>query len=231
MTAVRHPDVSVGTKAQSLADRATESLRLAIVTSELSPEQRIDERLLARRLRIGRTPGREALNRLAAEGLVCIEPPRGAFVSPLQLDQTERLLEAHLVVRRAVAHFCHLDAEDLCRDLVRIADGAQAMQSDSAPRNVCRQHAAFHVRLALAMHNDHLFRFSRSVEAQALRLGCWMTRELKGKPADVAASMNTQAEQRAIVAAVRAADRGSLARALTDSAMLFHSRLLAALRA
>lgn len=68
-------------EAQSLSDRAYYSIRELIVTLELAPGSIVSERELQDRLGVGRTPVREALQRLEGECLVEVYPRRGIFVS------------------------------------------------------------------------------------------------------------------------------------------------------
>lgn len=65
-----------------LAAQVVERLRDLIVTEELPPGAPLRERALAERLGVSRTPLRDALKALATEGLVAIEPKRGAVVAP-----------------------------------------------------------------------------------------------------------------------------------------------------
>src|ERR1700738_2839865 len=72
---------------QRLHDTVVDHLRTFIVEGALAPGMKLNERELCERLRISRTPLREALKVLAAEGLVEISPNRGATVS--QMSETE----------------------------------------------------------------------------------------------------------------------------------------------
>lgn len=65
---------------QSLQDRIRESVIAAIQEGELRPGAQIDEKALAERFESSRTPVREALLMLAAQGLVSIAPRAGMFV-------------------------------------------------------------------------------------------------------------------------------------------------------
>ena len=65
----------------TLTDRAYRELEELIVTLRLSPGTVLSEQALASRLKIGRTPIREALQRLARDGLVVIMPRRGMAAS------------------------------------------------------------------------------------------------------------------------------------------------------
>ena len=77
----------------TLTDRAYRELEEMIVTLQLSPGTVLSEQALAMRLKIGRTPIREALQRLARDGLVVIMPRRGIMVSEINLRLQLRLLE------------------------------------------------------------------------------------------------------------------------------------------
>jgi DNA-binding GntR family transcriptional regulator len=74
-----------------------------IVTLQLPPSSAVSEGMLSRRLGIGRTPIREALQRLARESLVVILPRRGVIVSEINVGTQLRLLETRREVERLVA--------------------------------------------------------------------------------------------------------------------------------
>ncbi len=82
----------------SLTDQAYTQLEELIVTVQLKPGAVLSESALAAQLGIGRTPIREALHRLAREGLVVILPRRGILVSEINVHSQLRLLE----VRRKI---------------------------------------------------------------------------------------------------------------------------------
>lgn len=94
------------TEVQSLTEVAYRRLEEMMVTLRLAPGSGVSEAELSRRLGIGRTPIREALQRLARERLVVILPRRGIVVSEinaltqLRLIETRRELE-RLLSRRA----------------------------------------------------------------------------------------------------------------------------------
>lgn len=74
-----------------------------IVTLKLAPGSVVSEQQLSAVLGIGRTPIREALQRLAHEHLVSILPRRGIIVSPIDVARQLRLLEVRREVERLVA--------------------------------------------------------------------------------------------------------------------------------
>lgn len=64
-----------------LHEEAADRLRDMIVEGELAPGERVREQAVCNRLGVSRTPLREALKMLAAEGLIVLQPNRGAMVS------------------------------------------------------------------------------------------------------------------------------------------------------
>lgn len=87
----------------SLTERAYRRLEELIATLQLAPGEVLSETALAQRLGIGRTPVREALQRLASEGMVTILPRRGILVSELDLGKHIRLLEVRRELERLIA--------------------------------------------------------------------------------------------------------------------------------
>jgi DNA-binding GntR family transcriptional regulator len=89
--------------AETLTDRAYTEIEELIVTLQLAPGGVLSEQMLAERLGIGRTPIREALQRLARERLVVILPRRGIMVSAIDVKSQLRLLEVRREIERLVA--------------------------------------------------------------------------------------------------------------------------------
>ena len=90
-------------QAGTLTDRAYRELEEAIVTLRIPPGTMVSEAQLSQRLGVGRTPVREALQRLAREWLVVIMPRRGIFVSEIDVARQLRLLDARRVLERLLA--------------------------------------------------------------------------------------------------------------------------------
>lgn len=93
--------------ARSLAQQAYRRLEEQLVTLALVPGVVVQEKVLAETLGIGRTPVREAVQRLAGEGLLRVMPRKGLMVSPVlrselaQIVEVRRVLERLLVVKAA----------------------------------------------------------------------------------------------------------------------------------
>lgn len=88
---------------QTLTHRAYTALEEMIVRLELRPGSAVSEAMLSQRLGIGRTPIREALQRLARERLVQILPRRGVIISAIDVKAQLRLLEVRREIERLVA--------------------------------------------------------------------------------------------------------------------------------
>jgi DNA-binding GntR family transcriptional regulator len=89
--------------AETLTEKAYRALEEDIVTLRIPPGTVVSEAILSRRLGVGRTPVREALQRLAREWLVVIMPRRGIVVSEIDLVRQLRLLEARREIERFLA--------------------------------------------------------------------------------------------------------------------------------
>ncbi|HSC05021.1 MAG TPA: GntR family transcriptional regulator [Solirubrobacteraceae bacterium] len=90
-----------------LADRAYRALRDRLVTLRIAPGAPIDEDAIGRELKMGRTPVREAIKRLALENLVTVFPRRGTFASEINITDLAHIsevraqLEPHAAYRAA----------------------------------------------------------------------------------------------------------------------------------
>lgn len=99
---------------RALYEDVAERLRAQIFARELEPGAWIDEMKLAAEYGISRTPLREALKVLAAEGLVAMKPRRGAYVAEMSRDDV-----------RQVYHLLALLESDAAAEVARNADDAQ----------------------------------------------------------------------------------------------------------
>jgi DNA-binding GntR family transcriptional regulator len=70
-----------------------QALRTMIVTGELAPGERLNERELCAKLKVSRTPVREAIKTLTQDGLLQVRPNHSPVVMPLEAAQTASLVE------------------------------------------------------------------------------------------------------------------------------------------
>jgi DNA-binding GntR family transcriptional regulator len=86
---------------QPLTSLAMERLRQGIVDGELALGEQVSEAQLAQRLGVSKTPVREALLRLKADGLVEIHPQRGTFVFRLDAERVAQLCRYRATIETA----------------------------------------------------------------------------------------------------------------------------------
>lgn len=111
------------TPPHSLVDLATERIREAIQSGVYNPSQRLVERRLAESMGVSTITIREALERLAGEGLIIRQPRRGAIVAPVSdttIRDITRIRQSieQLVTEEAAAHWTHGASEE-ARAIVR----------------------------------------------------------------------------------------------------------------
>jgi DNA-binding GntR family transcriptional regulator len=119
-------------QAETLTDKAYRALEEEIVTLRIPPGTVVSEAILSRRLGVGRTPVREALQRLSREWLVVIMPRRGIVVSDIDPVRQLRLLEARREIERFLARSAARRATPMQRARFHtIADGMDAAAADA----------------------------------------------------------------------------------------------------
>jgi DNA-binding GntR family transcriptional regulator len=118
-------------QAESLAEKAYVAIRRLIVALELGPGSVINERELVEQLGIGRTPVREALRRLAHEGLVEVYPRRGMFVTDVDVRKLAFVSEVRVALEPEAARLAAERATDPERaELQELLDELDAAGAD-----------------------------------------------------------------------------------------------------
>lgn len=190
-----------------LPQRAYLALRRAIRDLPLSPGQMVLEKDAAAALGISRTPVREALVRLEAEGLLRLVPRHGfavAALDPSTLQEIYEILEGLEAVAVDLAA-TRATAGQLHRMDVAIEEQAAALGRDDL-RAWLAADDAFHDAILEMSGNGRLRRYARGLNDQAHRARLF-THRLRPKPT------RCTTDHRAVAAAIRAGD-GARARAL-----------------
>lgn len=139
----------------TLSAEAYELLRRAIVEGELRPNQRLVEAELVERFEIGRTPIREALQRLAVDGLLSRQ--RGWAVREHTPDEIRHIYEARAALEGFAARLATQRASD--EELAKISAIHNSRDEDPAaiPReDLARVNDEFHAAIAAAARNPHM---------------------------------------------------------------------------
>ena len=99
-------------EAESLTDRAYDLLEEMIGTLRLAPGTPVSEAELSAQLGIGRTPVREAMQRLARERLLLVLPRRGCIVTPIRPEEEVMLIETRRAIETLVMEKASARASD-----------------------------------------------------------------------------------------------------------------------
>jgi DNA-binding GntR family transcriptional regulator len=120
-------------------------LREMILSAELRGGEPLRQDLLAKRLGISRTPLREALNRLATEGLVRMDPHRGAVVVRPSAEELREVYEVRVILETEAARqaVCACTDQDVA-DLLVILESQRASED---PLSFAKSNAKFHDRV------------------------------------------------------------------------------------
>ena len=135
----------------SVAMLAYAQIRAMILEQEMAPGTRLSQLELADQLGISRTPVREALRRLAGEGLVDALPQRGFRVADLGLEAVMRRLEVRMLLEPGVARLAATRRQPA--DLVALRESI-ALEADAHEAPAIHDASRlFHMNLAHATHN------------------------------------------------------------------------------
>lgn len=141
----------------SRSRQAYQCIRDKIITLQLAPGALVNEAGLMEELRLGRTPIREALQRLACEGLVILRPRRGAFIASLSITDLQQIFE----LRRTLEGYAAALAAERATEADVAAMQAALTQLDHLGQGSEAQvyieiDRAFHRAMARGTHNRFL---------------------------------------------------------------------------
>lgn len=157
-------DKKIGDQHSPLFAVIRDKLRERILSGEFRPGARLVEGKLSAEMAVSRIPVREALRALAAEGLVTIEPRRGASVSVLSDELAYDMVEVRATLEGLNAKLAAMRRdEETIRKLQHILkEGEEAVANEDMQK--CRQlNAAFHEALATIGGNVVLTDLMRSL--------------------------------------------------------------------
>ncbi len=200
LTADEDDGDGIGGEPQKAGDRAYEQLRQLIVSLKIEPGLTVDELSLSKKLGIGRTPIREALQRLAAESLVIIIPRRGTRIAPIDLGELKEVEDLRwtletLAARWAATRIGERELEAL-EHLIDQAESGELSATEDWDVEVDRR---FHSTVAAAGQNRYLARELSHLYNLSIRLQYALRTQI--------ASVGEELfDYRRIIAALRAQD-------------------------
>ncbi|KDB07255.1 transcriptional regulator, GntR family [Burkholderia sp. lig30] len=154
----------------SLASDIRATLQAEIESGQLAPGIQIDERALAARFNVSRTPVREALQHLAARDMVVISPRQGITVARLSIAKVRSMLEYVGELEALCARFSARRASDALRDALDHAlMVCQQAAVDGDPGEYALANALFHDAIYDGSRNECLAGQIRAARRQSER--------------------------------------------------------------
>lgn len=155
--------------------RVYKILRDDILRVQLAPGASLDEVSLSERFNLSRSPIREALVRLAGEGLVQILPNRSIMVTPMEFDKMPEFLDALDLMQRVVTRFAALHRTQ--DDIKRIKDAQAAFEREAGKAiaggdciGMIEKNFEFHMAIARACRNTYFADSYRRLLQEGRRL-------------------------------------------------------------
>lgn len=158
-------------KSPTRMERAYDEIKRRIVALELAPGTRIDDHEISMELKLSRTPVREAIFRLGAEGFVELRSKEGFVVRPMDLLDIAHLFEAHIMLAKTVARLAaHRVTTEQLEEL-RVAT-AQVNEATEARDYLAMafHNARLHRLEGKAAHNVHIQAMAKSIHDHGQRL-------------------------------------------------------------
>jgi DNA-binding GntR family transcriptional regulator len=175
-----HPADTAERPTGSRGEIAYARLKEAIQSGDLKPGQRIRENEMADRFAMSRTPVREALRRLEADGLLTFAPYRGMVISELDHQAVIELYTMREALEGTAAGLAARHASDaevaILKDIV-----ASEPDHETDPRKLAAHNRRFHGALYRAAHNRYLLK-TLNVLSDAMALLVATTLSLTGRP-------------------------------------------------
>jgi len=212
----------VSTNGGLIADRAYVAMRDLIVTLGLPPGAALREEELMRSLSLGRTPLREAVKRLALEGLVEVRPRSGTYVTAVDASDIVHIAEVRAELEPQAAR---LAARRMTDELRAVAAGLdaelRAMEGTTGIEAYMRLDERVHHFVWEAAGNPYLLDALERLWALSLRIWHLVLARVEALPAAVG-------EQRALLDALVAGDGRRAAARMREHVQAFEREILEA---
>ncbi|HTQ85921.1 MAG TPA: GntR family transcriptional regulator [Candidatus Solibacter sp.] len=150
----------------SLRQQVYSSLFRMLLDGRWSEQARLNDSALAAELGVSRTPVREALIQLEAEGLLACDPNRGFFVPPLESENARDLYPILWSLEQLAVFLAAGSGQDIRKNLEQAQPRATA---GSGPVAALRQDRAWHAALVESSGNKRLIEMTRRIEALTRR--------------------------------------------------------------
>ncbi|MGS1005810.1 GntR family transcriptional regulator [Achromobacter anxifer] len=159
-----------GRPAVSQTEKAYGALEEMIVTGELPPGSQWSETTLSERVGIGRSPVRDALQKLAFQRLVEIAPRQGIFISEIDYQGQLKIIQARREIERLIVAQAAQWADDGERaELARLARELEDLKAVNDMRMYMRLHFTLTSQIGAASRNSYAAEFHAMLQTLARR--------------------------------------------------------------
>ncbi|CAG9242135.1 GntR family transcriptional regulator [Paraburkholderia caribensis] len=158
-----------------------EQLRQIATLYTIRPGERVNELELAEQFEVSRTPLREALNRLVAEGLLTFVPNRGFFVRKLDRQDIFDLYELRCAVEvLAIVRVCERASDADLKELRKFWKGVMKSKPNLDASEFVKRDEEFHLRLVALSGNNEIVRALYNINAR-IHFVRWIDVEQRGQ--------------------------------------------------
>lgn len=154
----------------NLTTLAYNSIKEYVLEGRLDENSRLTEEFLSKQLGISKSPIREALNRLETEGLIRIEPRKGAYLRRLSTEEVANLYDLREALETHVVRTAKLNPA-LVSELQQSLKRQRAFLKSNDRAHYIEEDVHFHAALAQATGNAHLCAVLENIQNQI-----WLSR-------------------------------------------------------
>ena len=153
-----------------LRELVYQELKQKILTGEIASQTRLMEIDLAERMNVSRTPIREAIRELAEDGLVTIEPRRGAYVSRISTKDMMDVFEVREDLEGLAAYFASQRINDEEKDaLMQLVSDYENAVENGTKEEIVALDEKFHNFVVKCSGNSTLIHMVNQVQELSLR--------------------------------------------------------------
>lgn len=200
----------------NLTSLAYDSIKRYILDGKLDEGARLTEEFLSTTLGISKSPIREALNRVETEGLIRIEPRRGAYLRDFTVSDVNDLYGLREALETHVVRTVELSPELIAELRQSVKRMRKFLQENDKARYI-DEDMRFHATLATAAANERLYKTLENVQNQI-----WIFRR---KTYNLSSSTASDFHE-AIIVALEAGERARAERAMREHIDTVRRKLL-----
>ena len=204
------------TKIPNLTELTYRSIKQSLLNGTFKEQSRLTEESLATQLGISKSPVREALNRLEAEGLICIEARRGAYVRQFSAKEIHDLYDLRVALEVHSIDAATISPKFLRELAASIGRTKKFLEKGDKVAHI-EEDLQFHAKITAAAGNDELSRVLANVQQKSLLC--------RSKSYELSSSTAPVAHQR-IYLALKSGDKKEAQIAMQEHILFVRDRLL-----